>query len=172
MIKFLKEEGVENPEYGTPLSSGMDVKAHKILAVYRGDKLISPENLEKVQESFNERGYIKLRSLERILFGTGLRVVMPEDCEVQVRSRSGLALKRGLMVLNSPGTVDADYKGEIGIILYNSTPFLNMVEKGERIAQLVVSKVERPGIMSISQEDFDKLETIRAEGGFGSTGNK
>lgn len=170
MIKILKEEGVPTPEYATLLSSGIDVTAHKILAVYRGDREIDPENLLKVQESFNERGYIKLRSLERILFGTGLKTVIPENLEIQVRPRSGLCLKRGLTVLNSPGTVDADYRGEIGVIMYNSTPFLNKIEKGERIAQLVVSEVKRPSRMIISQEDYDKLETLRGEGGYGSTG--
>tara|TARA_R110000850_G_scaffold52099_4_gene126225 strand:- start:16 stop:543 length:528 start_codon:yes stop_codon:yes gene_type:complete len=170
MIKFLTEEGVELPKYGSQLASGMDVTAHKILKVFRGDREIDPENLKKVQEGFNERGYIKLRSLERILFGTGIKPILPDNVELQVRARSGISLKRGLSVLNSPGTVDADYIGEIGVIMYNSTPFLNKVEKGERIAQIVPSEVLRPSIMNISQKDFEKLETLRGEDGFGSTG--
>lgn len=168
MIQFEVEKGAPLPKYESELASGMDVTAFKILKVFRGDREIEPENLLKVQKGFEERGYIKLRSLERILFGTGLRASIPEDSEIQVRSRSGVALKRGLSVLNSPGTVDADYTGEIGIILYNSTPFLNQVTKGERIAQLVVSKVERPVIEQV----YKKLETVhnRGDKGFGSTG--
>jgi dUTP pyrophosphatase len=170
MIRFIVEEGADLPKYETKLASGMDVTAFKILKVFRGDREITPENLEKVQEGFNERGYIKLRSLERILFGTGLKVGMSADMEVQVRPRSGVALKRGLSVLNSPGTVDADYTGEIGVILYNSTPFLNRVEKGERIAQLVVAKVERPVIYEIGIDEIS--ETDRGSGSYGSTDEK
>jgi len=170
MIKFQVEEGAELPKYGSELASGMDVTAFKILKVFRGDREIEPEKLIQVQEGFEERGYIKLRSLERILFGTGLKASIPEDSEIQVRSRSGVALKRGLSVLNSPGTVDADYTGEIGIILYNSTPFLNQVDRGERIAQLVVSKVERPQVEQV-YEDLESVHS-RGEDGFGSTGSK
>jgi dUTP pyrophosphatase len=170
MIQFQVEKGAELPKYGSELASGMDVTAFKILKVFRGDREIDPENLLKVQQGFNERGYIKLRSLERILFGTGLKASIPSDSEIQVRSRSGVALKRGLSVLNSPGTVDADYTGEIGVIIYNSTPFLNQIDRGERIAQLVVSKVERPQIEQI----YEDLKTVHNRGGdgFGSTGTK
>lgn len=168
MINFIVEKGAEIPKYATELSSGMDVTAFKILKVFRGDREIDPENLAKVQEGFNERGYIKLRSLERILFGTGLKANIDSNLEIQVRSRSGVALKRGLSVLNSPGTVDADYTGEIGVILYNSTPFLNKVEKGERIAQLVVAEVKRPIINTTAVMEV----TERGDGGFGSTGER
>lgn len=168
MIAFLVEEGAELPKYATELASGMDVTAFKILKVFRGDREIDPENLAKVQEGFNERGYIKLRSLERILFGTGLKAEIDNNLEIQVRPRSGVALKRGLTVLNSPGTVDADYTGEIGVILYNSTPFLSKVEKGERIAQLVVAKVERPAIYQMGVDEIS--ETERGSGSYGSTG--
>lgn len=172
MITFVKEEGVETPSYATPLSSGMDIRAYKVLKVYRGDREIEPENLEKVQKGFEERGYIKLRSLERILFGTGLKVSMPKDYELQVRPRSGVVAKRGLTVLNTPGTIDADYLGEIGVIMYNSTPFLNKIEKGERIAQLVAAKVKRPSIMIMGVDTYDKLSTSRGSLGFGSTGTE
>lgn len=170
MIEFIVEEGAQLPEYGSELASGMDVRAFKILKVFRGDREIEPENLLKVQEGFNERGYIKLRSLERILFGTGLKSVMPSFMELQVRSRSGLSLKRGLSVLNSPGTIDADYQGEIGVILYNSTPFLNKVEKGERIAQLVGMEVLRPSVKLSDRIDHHTRNSERGEDGFGSTG--
>lgn len=170
MIGFIVEEGAELPIYGSELASGMDVKAFKILKVYRGDREINPENLLKVQEGFNDRGYIKLRSLERILFGTGLKPVLPNDIELQVRTRSGIALKRGLTVLNSPGTVDADYQGEIGVIMYNSTPFLNKIEKGERIAQLVPAKTLRAPVMAAGIDTA--TEGGRGSKGFGSTGEK
>lgn len=169
MIQFLTEKGVELPSYGSELASGMDVTAHKILKVFRGDREIEPENLKKVQDGFNERGYIKLRSLERILFGTGLKPILPENVELQVRSRSGISLKRGLSVLNSPGTVDADYTGEIGVIMFNSTPFLNKIEKGERIAQLVPAEVIRPDIEKIHE---NLSVSHRGDKGFGSTGEK
>jgi len=180
-IKFVVEDGGTGPIYGSALASGLDVTAHKILKVFRGDREIDPENLKKVQEGFNERGYIKLRSLERILFGTGLYPALPENMELQVRARSGMALKRGLSVLNGPGTIDADYTGEIGIILYNSTPFLNKVEKDERIAQLVPAIVTRPDIELIRENGpidqqrrwvsgHDPYKDDRGEDGFGSTG--
>jgi len=179
MIKFLIEEGADQPKYYSEKASGMDVTAFKILKVFRGDREIEPENLKKVQEGFNERGYIKLRSLERILFGTGIKAILPENTELQVRARSGMSLKRGLSVLNGPGTVDEDYQGEIGIILYNSTPFLNKVEKGERIAQLVPAIVTRPDIefiwenSPIDQQSYilghDPYKDVRGEDGFGST---
>lgn len=174
MIKFLVEEGAALPAYGSELASGMDITAFKILKVFRGDREIEPEKLEKVQEGFDKRGYIKLRSLERILFGTGLKAVIPKDMELQVRSRSGMSLKRGLSVLNSPGTVDADYTGEIGVIMYNSTPFLNQIDKGERIAQLVANTVIRPIPEEISPGEFNtlNLKNVRGEDGFGSTGEK
>jgi dUTP pyrophosphatase len=167
MVNFVVEEGAEVPVYGSALASGMDISAFKILKVYRGDREIDEVNLLKVQKGFNERGYVKLRSLERIIFGTGLKVNMPIEFEAQVRTRSGVAAKRGLVVLNSPGTIDADYEGEIGVILYNSTPFLNKVEKNERIAQLVFARVERPEVKIVHT-----LENVSERGsdGFGSTG--
>ena len=166
-MKFLIEEGAGIPEYGSELASGLDVTAFKILKVFRGDREIEPENLKKVQEGFEKRGYIKLRSLERILFGTGIRAVLPENLELQVRSRSGITLKRGLCVLNSPGTIDADYQGEIGVIMYNSTPFLNKIEKGERIAQIVPSEVVRPKFNVIYKGEEYIALTERGGNGFG-----
>lgn len=170
MIGFVLENGVQMPEYATKLSSGMDVRAFKILKVFRGDREIEPENLKKVQEGFEERGYIKLRSLERILFGTGIRAILPVNMELQVRSRSGISLKRGLSVLNSPGTIDADYNGEIGVIMYNSTPFLNKIEKNERIAQIVPAQVSKPIVYQAGIDAFD--EGVSSRGAYGSSGNK
>lgn len=167
MISVVLKEGVELPKYETPGSSGLDVKANSILKVYKGDTEVTGEKLEKIKENFIDRGYIKLRGHERILFGIGITIAdMPQNVELQVRSRSGVALKRGILVANSPGTIDADYRGEIGIILYNSSPYLNKVEKNERIAQIVPAVVHK--------EEFGKtseiIETSRGAGGFGSTG--
>jgi dUTP pyrophosphatase len=129
------------PAYETPLSAGVDLRA-------------------------NHGGEITLKPLERKLIKTGLFIEIPEGYEAQVRPRSGLALKRGLTVLNSPGTIDADYRGEIGVILINLSNEEVSLEDGERIAQLVFAKVEQA-----TWESIDKLsETSRGAGGFGSTG--
>lgn len=167
MIKFKLEEGAVLPEYQTKLASGFDVVAHSILKVFKGDTEITGEKLEKVVQGFNERGYIKLRPFERIMFSTGLVLGdIHESLEIQVRSRSGLSLKRGLVVINSPGTIDADYRGICGVILYNSTPFLSKVDKGERIAQFVPTLSCR---VSISETEIP-TPSERGENGFGSTG--
>lgn len=131
----------ELPGYATLGAAGLDVRAN-------------------LSES------ITLKPLERRLIPTGLKVAIPVGYEIQVRPRSGLAFKHGVTVLNTPGTIDADYRGEIGVLLVNlsSEPFV--VEHGERIAQLVVAKHEQ-----ISWEEVDELnETTRGAGGFGSTG--
>lgn len=131
----------EIPSYATAGAAGLDVRAN-------------------LSES------VTLKPLERKLIPTGLKVAIPEGYEIQVRPRSGLAFKHGITVLNSPGTIDADYRGEIGVLLVNlsSEPFV--IEHGERIAQLVVAKHEQ-----ISWDIVNELnETTRGAGGFGSTG--
>lgn len=131
------------PAYATPQSAGMDLRAN----------LSAP---------------VTLQPLERRLIPTGLRIALPAGYEAQVRPRSGLALKHGLTVLNTPGTIDADYRGEIGVILINlgAEPFV--VNDGERIAQLVVARHEQPVLVEVSELDA----TERGEGGFGHTGKK
>lgn len=167
MISLKLKEGVELPTYESALASGADVKVHSILKVFKGDIEKTGEELEKIQKNFEERGWIKLRGHERILFGTGIYVAdMPQNLEIQVRSRSGIALKRGLFVANSPGTIDADYRGEIGIIVYNSTPYLNKVSKGERIAQIVTAEANRCKFA----KSYEIIETERGGSGFGSSG--
>lgn len=111
---------------------------------------------------------ITLRPLQRHLFTTGLFIELPMGFEAQVRPRSGLAFKRGITVLNTPGTIDADYRGEIGVILVNLSEVDVTIEPGERIAQLVIAKHER----AIFTEVKSLNETSRGAGGFGSTGNK
>ncbi|MEN9489218.1 MAG: hypothetical protein RL494_1483, partial [Bacteroidota bacterium] len=111
---------------------------------------------------------IILQPLERTLVKTGLFIELPIGFEAQVRPRSGLAFKKGITVLNSPGTVDADYRGEIGVILVNLSNEAFVIENGERIAQLIIAKHERAEWIQVQ----DLSETSRGEGGFGSTGVK
>lgn len=131
------------PAYETGLSAGMDVRA----------------NLDEP---------VILKPLERALIKTGLFLEIPEGCECQVRPRSGLAFKKGITVLNSPGTIDADYRGEVGVILVNLSAEPFTVEQGERIAQLVFAKVKQAKWIEVKELS----ETERGAGGFGSTGVK
>lgn len=129
------------PAYATELSAGMDIRAN----------LSEP---------------IVLKPLERKLIPTGLYIALPEGYEAQIRPRSGLALKKGIGVLNSPGTIDADYRGEIGVILVNLSSDDFVVEDGERVAQMVIGKYET---VEWNQVEFLD-ETERGDGGFGHTG--
>jgi dUTP pyrophosphatase len=142
-IKIINKSQHDLPNYETIASAGMDLRA----------------NLETP---------ITLNPLERAIIKTGLFIELPIGYEAQVRPRSGLAAKKGITVLNSPGTVDADYRGEIGVILVNLSNQTFLVENGERIAQLVIAKHERATWVEVSELS----ETSRGEGGFGSTGNK
>lgn len=112
---------------------------------------------------------ISIKPLQRALLPTGIKVAVPKGYELQIRPRSGLALKKGLTVLNTPGTIDAGYRGEIGIIAFNANALEEInIKKGERIAQMVLKKVEE-----IEWEEVEELDqTSRNEGGFGSTGFK
>jgi dUTP pyrophosphatase len=110
---------------------------------------------------------VEIKPLERVLIGTGLAMAIPPGFEGQVRPRSGLALKRGLTVLNSPGTIDADYRGEVKILLVNVSDLPARIEPGERIAQMVIAKCERVGFDVVATLD----ETARGAGGYGSTGH-
>ena len=177
MIKISLKKTIEEaeiPSFGSELSSGFDVKAMRILKVFKGDTEVIGERFEKIQKAFEEKGSIKLRAFERVLFDTGLQVADIEHkiadtmIELQVRSRSGIALKQGLIVANQPGTIDEDYRGTIGVILMNSTPFLSEIKKGERIAQIV------PGYVPAYKIGFiEKVtETERGNKGFGSSGKK
>lgn len=111
---------------------------------------------------------ITLQPLERKLIPTGLFIELPEGYEAQIRPRSGLALKRGLTVLNTPGTIDADYRGEIGIILINLSAEPQTIEHGERIAQMVIAHHEQPEIIDVQELS----QTQRGTGGFGHSGIK
>jgi len=142
-LRVVNQSKHELPQYATELSAGLDLRA----------------NLDAA---------IELKPLERILVPTGLFIELPKGFEAQIRPRSGLAFKNGITVLNSPGTIDADYRGEVKVLLVNlsNTPFV--VNDGERVAQMVIAKHEQ-----IDWEPTDSLEgTRRGAGGFGHTGTK
>ena len=150
-----------------PTDSGADVFANNIKRIY-----IGKENGEICITSKNEdfEEYAKfpltLNHGERALIGTGLSATVEEGYEIQVRSRSGVALKQGMKIGNAPGTIDFSYTGEIGIILVNDSLYPQPIEKGAKIAQLVVAKVELLDIIEVDELN----ETDRGDGGFGSTG--
>ncbi|WP_298340650.1 dUTP diphosphatase [uncultured Algibacter sp.] len=142
-IKIINKSSHDVPHYETMASAGMDLRAN-------------------ISES------IVLKPLERSIVRTGLFIELPVGIEAQVRPRSGLAAKKGVTVLNTPGTIDADYRGEIGVILVNLSNEDFIIQNGERIAQLVIAKHERAEWVQV-----DELSsTERGEGGFGSTGVK
>ena len=142
-VKIVNHSKHALPEYQTPLSAGLDIRAN-------------------LDES------VTLRPLERAMIPTGLFVELPEGCEMQIRPRSGLAAKHGITVLNSPGTIDADYRGEVGIILINHSDKAFVIEDGERVGQMVVAQYSR-----VEWNETDTLdETERGAGGFGHTGVK
>ncbi len=131
------------PAYATPQSAGMDLRA----------------NLD---------GPVTLRPMERRIIPTGLHIALPAGFEAQVRPRSGLALKHGITVLNAPGTIDADYRGELGVLLINLSAEDFVINDGERIAQMVVARHETVAFSVVDELD----ETERGEGGYGHTGLK
>jgi dUTP pyrophosphatase len=142
-IKIINRSKHELPAYATDHAAGMDLRA----------------NLEEP---------IVLRSLERTLVPTGLFLEIPIGYEAQIRPRSGLAFKNGLTVLNSPGTIDADYRGEVKVILVNLSNQEFIINDGERVAQMVIAKHEQAEWIEVEQLE----ESARGEGGFGSTGKK
>jgi dUTP pyrophosphatase len=142
-IQIINKSQHDLPNYETIASAGMDLRAN----------IIEP---------------ITLKPLERTIVKTGLFIELPISYEAQVRPRSGLAAKKGVTVLNSPGTIDADYRGEIGVILVNLSNDDFVIENGERIAQLIIAKHERAEWIEVET----LTETSRGEGGFGSTGVK
>ena len=142
-IRIINKGHQQLPAYATPMSAGMDIRAN-------------------LDES------ITLHPMERRLIPTGLYIALPEGFEVQIRPRSGLALKKGITVLNSPGTVDADYRGEVGVVLINLSDKDFVVNDGERIAQMVIARYEQVELAVVDALD----DTERGEGGYGHTGVK
>lgn len=140
-VKIINQSNNPEPEYATQGSSGMDIRA----------------NLEHP---------LQIQPMERLMVPTGLFVEIPQGYEIQIRPRSGMAIKQGITCLNTPGTIDADYRGEIKVILINLSNEPQIIQSGDRIAQMVLQKVER-----IEWKKTDQLnETDRGSGGFGSTG--
>jgi len=140
-IKIVNKSSNPLPGYSTENSAGMDIRA----------------NLDSA---------VTLKPLQRALIPTGIFIELPNGFEAQIRPRSGLALKHGITVLNTPGTIDSDYRGEIGVILVNLSDTEFIINHGERICQMIITKYE-----SISWENADILKkTIRGDGGFGHTG--
>jgi dUTP pyrophosphatase len=142
-IKVVNRGHQQLPVYATPQSAGMDIRA-------------------------NIDAPITLHPMERRLIPTGLHIALPEGYEAQVRPRSGLALKHGLTVLNSPGTIDADYRGEVGVLLINLSQEDFVINDGERIAQMVIARHEQADFVIVEELD----QTERGEGGYGHTGVK
>lgn len=142
-IKIINRSNHPLPAYETVASAGMDLRASLEAAV-------------------------TLAPLERKLIPTGLFIELPVGTEAQIRPRSGLAYKKGITVLNSPGTIDADYRGEVGVLLVNLSNEPFVVEDGERIAQMVIARHEQPTLRQVEVLE----ETVRGAGGFGSTGTK
>lgn len=140
-IKIVNRSANPLPHYATEGSAGMDVRA----------SLVAP---------------VTLQPLERALVPTGLFVELPMGFEAQIRPRSGLAIKQGITCLNSPGTIDSDYRGEIKVILINLSGEAQVIQDGERIAQMVIQKVEK----ITWKEEAALSQTLRSDGGFGSTG--
>ena len=142
-VKVVNKGRQPLPQYATPQSAGMDLRA----------------NLDEP---------VTLQPLERRLIPTGLYIALPEGYEAQVLPRSGLALKRGITVLNAPGTIDADYRGEVGVLLVNLSQEPFVVNDGERIAQMVIARHEQGEFVEVDALD----ETERGAGGYGHTGVK
>ena len=142
-VKIINRTHHPLPQYATALSAGMDLRA----------------NLDEP---------IHLGPMQRCLVPTGLYIALPAGFEAQIRPRSGLALKKGITLLNAPGTIDADYRGEIGVIVMNCSDTEFVIEDGERIAQMVIARYETVEWNAVSELD----ETERGDGGFGHTGHK
>lgn len=142
-VKIVNKSKHSLPEYSTPLSSGMDLRA-------------------------NLKHPIVIKTLERALIPTGIYIELPENHEAQIRPRSGIALKKGISVLNTPGTIDADYRGEIGVILINLSNEEVIIGDGERICQMIIARHEK-----VEWKEVESLvETTRGEEGFGHTGRR
>lgn len=140
-IKIINQSGNPLPKYESTQAAGMDIRC-------------------------NISAPITLEPLERKLFPTGLYIELPVGYEAQIRPRSGLALKRGITVLNTPGTIDADYRGEIGVILINLSNVAQTIEPSERICQMVIAKHEQPELVEV----VSLTQTERGAGGFGHSG--
>jgi dUTP pyrophosphatase len=160
-VKVMNHESLVLPQYMTSQSAGFDLIARGLRQIYKGAK-----ELDMNLFSYSiEQGYFVLRPQERALIGTGLFIELPEGKQLEIRSRSGIALKRGLIVGNSPGTIDPDYRGEVCVLLVNTTNFLARINFGDAVAQGVVTDCYQ-----VEWETVDSLSyTERGSGAFGHT---
>ena len=171
IVKVFNDSNNKLPKYETADSAGLDVRADlSHIETIADIKIYGPGQIIPAN-SVNAVKMIALEPGSRTLIPTGLYVELPSGYEAQVRPRSGLALKEGITVLNTPGTIDADYRGNIGVILINQGLKTVYIEDGERIGQLVLNKVEQIGWEEVFSKD-DLGSTERGEGGFSSTGKK
>lgn len=161
IVNVVRETLNELPKYETPDSAGMDLRAD-LWSIK--EKFLF--NTRIVRDEHSVIQYIEIAPGGRALISTGLKMALPKDYEAQIRPRSGLALKYGVTVLNTPGTIDADYRDGVGVILVNHgiEPFV--IKQGDRIAQMVIAKMEQ-----ITWNPVDSLEKTERGGGFGSTGS-
>lgn len=171
IVKVFNDSNNKLPKYETPQAAGLDLRADlSHIETIADIKIYGPGQIIPAN-SVNAVKMIALEPGSRTLIPTGLYIALPEGYEAQVRPRSGLALKEGITVLNTPGTIDADYRGNIGVILINQGLKTVYIEDGERIGQLVLNKVEQIGWEEVFSKD-DLGSTERGEGGFSSTGKK
>jgi len=171
IVKVFNDSNNKLPKYETPQAAGLDLRADfsrvesiSDIKIYGPGQIIPANSANAVKMIVIEPG-------SRVCIPTGLYIALPEGYEAQVRPRSGLALKEGITVLNTPGTIDADYRGNIGVILINQGLKTVYIEDGERIGQLVLNKVEQIGWEEVFSKD-NLGSTERGEGGFSSTGKK
>jgi dUTP pyrophosphatase len=163
-VKIKKlDETADIPVYATTGSAGFDLVINNFKWYY--SNRTNPENVNALSIIIPTETGLLMNPFSRVLIGCGFAIELPEGYELDIRSRSGLALKKGIIVLNSPGTIDSDYRGEIGAIICNNSQFPVEIKIGERIAQAVLIKVEQAELIETNMLS----ETKRGEGGFGST---
>lgn len=169
MKVFLKQSAPDSkiPQYQTEGSAGCDL--HACLTGEKNVNINNDYTIDALAGYEDLREYVVLEPGERALIPTGIKIAIPEGYEAQVRSRSGMAYKQGLVVANAPGTIDSDYRGEICVILQNTSREPQSIKHGDRIAQLVFNRIEK-AVFEIVQQFEEDSTTIRNEAGFGSTG--
>lgn len=164
-VKIKLDKGVELPKYATDGSAGFDIKCNRLLNLFNGVKKLPIELLSRSLE----KGSFMLRPHERALLGTGIYLEIPLGYELQLRPRSGVSAKRGL--ITTLGTIDNDYRGEVKISIVNTTNFLSKIDIGEALCQGVISPVEQAEWEQVN-DVLQLSATLRGAGGFGSTDNK
>jgi dUTP pyrophosphatase len=170
-VKIFNKGDNDLPNYATELSAGFDIRAD-LSRIYKIEDIVGDSNYFTLEVKDDGKKIITLLPHGRILIPTGLHVAIPEGYELQIRPRSGLALKNGITILNTPGTIDSDYKGEIGLILINTDPLKSFeLKSGDRIAQGVLNEFIQCDWIKVS--NINNLgESERGEGGFGHSGIK